>query len=131
MPLPSQKTSARRPPPILGLPKFLTLLKCSINGQAGNLLQINEKRIAKLYIRDISYFNKDEDAVASVNTVDIHFIKWKENLREGEPQKHAEANVNFETERPELKTQSGQDALYLVDNLKICSKSAAKGLEMY
>ena len=29
-----------------------------------------------------SYLNQDEDAIISVNTVDIHSINWKEKIRE-------------------------------------------------
>ena len=56
-----------------------------------------------------SYLNQDEDAVTSVNTVDIHSVNWKEDMREkairfaiegdDETEKQAEADGNFDIER--------------------------------
>ena len=55
-----------------------------------------------------SYLNQDEDAVTSVNTVDIHSMNWKEDMREkaicftiegdDETVKQAEADDDFDTE---------------------------------
>ena len=74
-----------------------------------------------------SYLNQDEDAVTSVNTVDIHSMNWKEDMREkaicfaieadDETEKQAETDENFYIEQPELKIQSSQAALSIVDNL--------------
>ena len=60
-----------------------------------------------------SYLNQDEDAVTSVNTVDIHSMNWKEDIREkaicfaiegdDETEEQAEADDDFDIERPELK----------------------------
>ena len=60
-----------------------------------------------------SYLNQDEDAVTSVNTVDIRSMNWKEDMREkaipfaiegdGETKKQAEADDDFNIERPEMK----------------------------
>ena len=60
-----------------------------------------------------SYLNQDEDDVTSVNTVDIHSMNWKEDIREkaicfaiegdDETEKQAEADGDFDIERPELK----------------------------
>ena len=56
-----------------------------------------------------SYLNEDEGAVTSVNTVDIHSVNWKEDMREkairfaiegdDETEKQAEADGNFDIER--------------------------------
>ena len=74
-----------------------------------------------------SYLNQDEDAVTSVNTVDIHSMNWKEDMREkairfaiegdDETEKQAEADDDFDIERPELKIRSSQAALSIVDDL--------------
>ena len=74
-----------------------------------------------------SYLNQDEGAVTSVNTVDIHSMNWKEDMREkairfategdDETEKQAEAEDDFDIERPELKIRSSQTALSIVDDL--------------
>ena len=74
-----------------------------------------------------SYLNQDEDAVTSVNTVDIHLMNWKEDMREkairfaiegdDKTEKQAEAHDDFDIERPELKIRSSQAALSIVDDL--------------
>ena len=74
-----------------------------------------------------SYLNQDEDAVASVNTVDIHSVNWKEDMREravrfaierdDETEKQAEAYDDFDIERPELEIRSSQAALSIADDL--------------
>ena len=74
-----------------------------------------------------SYLNQDGDSVTSVSTVDIHSINWKEGMREkaicfaikedDETEKQAEADDDFDIERPELKIQSSQAVLYIVDDL--------------
>ena len=56
-----------------------------------------------------SYLNQGEGAVTSVNTVDIHSMNWKEDMREkairlaiegdDETEKQAEADDNFDIER--------------------------------
>ena len=88
----------------------------------------------KNYISEISpdstvdfYLNQDEDAVTSVNTVDIHSINWKEDMREkticfaiegdDETEKQAEADGDFDIEQPGLKIRSSQAALSIVDDL--------------
>ena len=70
-----------------------------------------------------SYLNQDEDAVTSVNTVDMHSMNWKEDMREkairftiegdDETEKQAEADDDFDTERSKLKIA----ALSIVDDL--------------
>ena len=60
-----------------------------------------------------SYLNQDKDDVTSVNTVDIHSMNWKEDIREkaicfaiegdDETEEQAEADDDFDIERPELK----------------------------
>ena len=77
-----------------------------------------------------SYLNQDEDAVTSVNTIDIHSINWKEDMKEkaicfaieadDDTEKQAETNDDFDIERPELKIQSSQAALFIVDDLNNC-----------
>ena len=74
-----------------------------------------------------SYLNQDEGAVTSVNTVDIHSMNWKEDMREkairfaiegdDETEKQAEADDDFDIERPELKIRSSQAALSIADDL--------------
>ena len=74
-----------------------------------------------------SYLNQDEDAVTSVDTVDIHSTNWKENLRdtaircaiEGDDQIETPGEVedDFDMERPELKIKSCQAELSIVDDL--------------
>ena len=74
-----------------------------------------------------SYQNQDEDAVTSVNTVDIRSINWREDLRgkticcviedHHETEKQAETDGDFDTEQPELKIRSNQAALSIVDDL--------------
>ena len=74
-----------------------------------------------------SYLNQGENAVTSVNMVDIHSMNWKEDKREktihfaiegdDETEKQAEADEDFDIERPELKIQSSQPALFIVDDL--------------
>ena len=74
-----------------------------------------------------SYLNQDEDAVTSVNIVDIGSTNWKENLREkaicfvneGDvvTEKETDVNDDFDIERPELKIKSNQAALSVVDDL--------------
>ena len=75
------------------------------------------------YISDISpdstvdsYLNQGEDAVTSVDTVDIHSMNWREDMMEkairfaieedDETEKQAEADDDFDIERPELKIRS-------------------------
>ena len=72
----------------------------------------------KNYIAEISpdstvdsYLNQDEDAVTSVDTVDIHSMNWREDMMEksvrlaieedDETEKQAEADDDFDIERPE------------------------------
>ena len=72
------------------------------------------------YISEISpdstvdfYLNQDEDAVTSVNTVDIYSMNWKEDMSEktiyfaiegdDETEKQAEADGDFDIEQPGLK----------------------------
>ena len=74
-----------------------------------------------------SYLNQDEDAVTSVNTVDIDSMNWKEGMREkairfaiegdDETEKQVETDDDFDIERPELKIRSSQAALSIVDDL--------------
>ena len=73
-----------------------------------------------------SYLNQDEDAVTSVDTVDIHSMNWRENMMEkairfviedDETEKQAEADDDFDNERPELKIRSSQAALSIADDL--------------
>ena len=74
-----------------------------------------------------SYLNQDEHGVTSINTVDIHSINWKEDLREkaihcvieddDETEKGAEADDNFDIEWPELIIWSTHAALTLVVDL--------------
>ena len=74
-----------------------------------------------------SYLNQDKGAVTSVNTVDIHSMNWKEDMREkairfategdDETEKQAEADDDFDIERPELKIRSSQAALSIADDL--------------
>ena len=74
-----------------------------------------------------SYLNQGENAVTSVNMVDIHSMNWKKDKREktihfaiegdDETEKQAEADEDFDIERPELKIQSSQAALFIVDDL--------------
>ena len=74
-----------------------------------------------------SYLNQDEDAVTSVNTVDIHSMSLKEDMRDkaarfeiegdDEREKKAEADDDFDIEQSELKIQSSQAALSIVDDL--------------
>ena len=71
-----------------------------------------------------SYLNQ---AVTSVNTVDIHSMNWKEDMKEkairfaieggDETEKQAEVDDDFDIERPELKIRSSQAALSIVDDL--------------
>ena len=72
-----------------------------------------------------SYLNQDEDAVTSVDTVDIHSMNWREDMmkkairfaieEDDETEKQAEAD--FDIERPELKIRSSQAALSIADDL--------------
>ena len=65
--------------------------------------------------------------MTSVNTVDIHSMNWKEDMRkkavhfaiEGDDEtvKQAEADDDFDIERPELNIQSSQTALSIADDL--------------
>ena len=73
-----------------------------------------------------SYLNQDEDAVTSVDTVDIHSMNWREDMMEkairfaiedDETEKQAEADDDFDIERPELKIRSSQAALSIADDL--------------
>ena len=74
-----------------------------------------------------SYLNQDEDAVTSVNTVNIHSMNWKEDMREkairfaferdDKKEEEAEADGDFDIERPELKIRLSQAALSIVDYL--------------
>ena len=74
-----------------------------------------------------SYLNQDEDAVTSVNTVDIHSMNWKEDIREkaisfaiegdDETEKQAETDDDFDIERPELKIRSSQTALFIAHDM--------------
>ena len=74
-----------------------------------------------------SYLNQDEDAVTSVNTVDIDSMNWKEGMREkairfvidgdDETEKQVETDDDFDIERPELKIRSSQAFLSIVDDL--------------
>ena len=76
-----------------------------------------------------SYLNQDEDAVTSVDTVDIHSMNWREDLMEkeirfaieedGKTEKQAEADddIDIDIERPELKIRSSQAALSIADDL--------------
>ena len=74
-----------------------------------------------------SYLNQDEDAVTSVDTVDIHSINWREDMMEkairfaieedDETEKQDEADCDFDIEPPELKIRSGQAALSIADDL--------------
>ena len=74
-----------------------------------------------------SFLNQEEDAVTSVNTIDTHSMNWKEGMRkkairlaiegDDETEKQAEADDDFDIERPELKIRSGQAALSIVDDL--------------
>ena len=60
-----------------------------------------------------SYLNQDEDAVTSDGTVDIHSMNWREDMMEKaihfaieedyETEKQAEADDDFDIERPKLK----------------------------
>ena len=105
--------------------------KCGSNKATLELFIIAE---LKNYISEISpdstvnsYLNQDEDAVTSVNTVDIHSMNWEEGMREkailfsiegdDETEKETEADNDFDIERPELKIRSGQAALSTVDDL--------------
>ena len=80
-----------------------------------------------------SYLNQDEDAVTSVDTVDIHAMNWREDMMEkairfaieenDETEKQAEADGDFDIERPELKIRSSQAALSIADDLNnFCEK---------
>ena len=86
----------------------------------------------KNYISEISPdltvdFYLNEDAVPSINTVDIYSINWKEILREkairsaneddGETEREAEADDYFDIERPELKIRSIHAFLSIADDL--------------
>ena len=88
----------------------------------------------KNYISEISpdstvdsYLNQDEDAVTSVDTVDILSMNWREDMMEksicfaieegDETEKQAEADDDFDIERPELKIRSSQAALSIADDL--------------
>ena len=74
-----------------------------------------------------SYLNQDEDAVTSVDTVDIHSMNWREDMMEkairfaieedDETEKQAEVDDDFDIERPELKIRSSQGALSIADDL--------------
>ena len=74
-----------------------------------------------------SYLNQDEDAITSVDMVDIHAMNWREDMMEkairfaieedDETQKQAEADDDFDIERPELKIRSSQAALSIADDL--------------
>ena len=74
-----------------------------------------------------SYLNQDEDAVTSVDMVDIHSMNWREDMMEkairfaieedDETEKQAKADDNFDIERPELKIRSSQAALSIADDL--------------
>ena len=74
-----------------------------------------------------SYLNQDEDAVTSVDTVDIHSMNWWEDMMEkairfaiegdDETEKQAEADDDFDIERSELKIRSSQAALSTADDL--------------
>ena len=73
-----------------------------------------------------SYLNQDEDAVTSVDTVDIHSMNWREDMMEkairfaieedDETEKQAEADDDFDIERPE-EIRSRQAALSIADDL--------------
>ena len=75
----------------------------------------------KNYISEISpdstvdsYLNQDEDAITSVNMVNIHSMNRKKDMREkairfategdDETEKQAEANDDFDIERPDLRS---------------------------
>ena len=75
----------------------------------------------KNYISEISpdstvdsYLNQDEDAITSVNMVNIHSMNRKEDMKEkairfategdDETEKQAEANDDFDIERPDLRS---------------------------
>ena len=74
-----------------------------------------------------SYLNQDEDVVTSVNMVNIHSINWKDDMREKairlaieggeETEKQAEADYDFDIERPELKIRPSQATLSIVHDL--------------
>ena len=72
-----------------------------------------------------SYLNQGEDAVTSVNTVDISYINWKEDGRkklifcliedDDETKKQiAETDDDFDIERQKLKIWSSQAALSIL-----------------
>ena len=112
--------------------------KCGFN-EANLELFINDDADAEFaelqnYISEISPYstvdsnlNQEEDAVTSANTVDIHSMNLKEDMREkaicfaiegdDETGKQAEADDNFDIERIELKIRSNQAALSIVDDL--------------
>ena len=86
------------------------------------------------YISEISpdstvdfYLNQDENAVTSVDTVDINSMNWREDMMEkgirfaieedDEIEKQAEADGDFDIERPEFKIRSSQAALSIADDL--------------
>ena len=111
--------------------------KCGFN-EANLELFINDDADAEFaelqnYISEISpnstvdsYLNQEEDAITSANTVDIHSMNLKENMREkatcfaiegdDETEKQGEADDSFDIERPELKMRSSQAALSIVDD---------------
>ena len=74
-----------------------------------------------------SYLNQDEDVVTSVDTVDIDSMNWREDMMEkaipfvneenDETEKQAEADDDFDIERPELKIRSSQAVLSFADDL--------------
>ena len=72
--------------------------------------------------------------------VDTHSVNWDEGMREkailfaiegdDETEKEAEADNDFDIERPELKIQSGQAALSIVDNLTLGDADLVSGLSL-